>query len=52
VKGLIGQLFLEGHSHLCGVERSLGLERGVALVRELFAIYSFDSLGVICNRTS
>jgi hypothetical protein len=52
VKRLVGQPSLEGHSHLDGVEKRLGLARGVTLVLELFAIHSFDLLGVACNRTS
>jgi hypothetical protein len=43
---------LEGHSHLCGVERRLGLVRGVTLVLELFAILDLFWLGVSCNLTS
>jgi hypothetical protein len=43
---------LEGHSHLRGVERSLGLVRGVTLVLELFAILDLFWLGVSCNLTS
>jgi hypothetical protein len=41
-----------GHSYLCGVEMRLGLERGVALVLELFAIVALIRLEVACNLTS
>jgi hypothetical protein len=41
VKELVGQ---EGHSHLCGVERRVALERGIALVFELFAIITLIRL--------
>ena len=40
------------HSHLGGVERRLGLERGEALVLELLVILALIWLGVACDLTS
>lgn len=49
-KELVGQPSLVGVSHLCGVDRRLGLESGVDLVLELFVILALICLGELAIR--